>query len=195
MADNPTHIKDLTPDPNNRRQHTPRNVGMLVDSLQKVGAGRSIVIDENNEILAGNATIEAAGEAGITKVKVIEADGTEVIAVKRTGLSDQQKIELAMFDNRTAELAEWNTQQLLKDVENGIDLSAFFFEDELKSLSDEAEDIDLDQFFKDGEHSGNKETISLVLKFTEEEHSVVTKALDGHAGTNEQVVMKLLGVS
>ena len=74
----PTHIKDLIPAPHNRRKHTPRNVGMIVDSLHKVGTGRSIVIDEKNEVLAGNATIEAAGEAGITKVKVVEVDGNEV---------------------------------------------------------------------------------------------------------------------
>ena len=71
--DNPTHIKDLVPDPTNRRKHTPRNVGMIVDALHKVGAGRSIVIDETNTVLAGNATLEAAGEAGITDLRVIEA--------------------------------------------------------------------------------------------------------------------------
>ena len=139
MADNPTHIKDLVPDPDNRRKHTPRNVGMLVDSLQKVGAGRSIVIDENNEILAGNATIEAAGEVGITKVRVIEADGNEVIAVKREGLTDSQKRELALYDNRTAELAEWDVEQLQKDIDSDLDMSSFFSDDELGKLIDEHE--------------------------------------------------------
>lgn len=37
---------------------------MVVDALHKVGAARSIVIDENNVILAGNGVTEAAGEAG-----------------------------------------------------------------------------------------------------------------------------------
>jgi hypothetical protein len=68
------HVKDLTPDPANRRQHNPRNVGMIVDALHKVGAGRSIVIDEKNVVLAGNATIDAAAEARITKVQVVEAE-------------------------------------------------------------------------------------------------------------------------
>ena len=48
-------IADLTPDPANRRKHNPRNIGMIVESLQKVGAARSIVIDEQGNILAGNA--------------------------------------------------------------------------------------------------------------------------------------------
>src|SRR5690349_25083987 len=66
-----THIKDLTPDPANARQHNPRNVGMIQDALQEVGAARSIVIDEAGTILAGNATVEAAAAAGITRVQVV----------------------------------------------------------------------------------------------------------------------------
>ena len=129
-----THIKDLVPDPKNRRKHTPRNVGMIVDALHEVGAGRSIVIDENDIVLAGNATLEAAGEAGIVDLKVIEAKGSELVAVRRTGLSETQKRNLALYDNRTGELAEWDVDQLLEDVESGVDLSAFFHDDEVSAL-------------------------------------------------------------
>jgi hypothetical protein len=139
-----THIKDLVPDPKNRRKHTPRNVGMIVDALNKVGAGRSIVIDENNEVLAGNATIEAAGEAGITKVKVVETNGSEVVAVRRTGLTDDQKRDLAMYDNRAAELAEWDIEQLTEDMSDSIDLSAFFYERELDDLLQKAKEDGID---------------------------------------------------
>src|SRR5262245_58561891 len=55
-----THIAALVPDPHNRRQHNPRNVAMIVDSIQQTGAGRSIVIDEDGVILCGNATVDAA---------------------------------------------------------------------------------------------------------------------------------------
>src|SRR6188768_191036 len=83
----PTHIKDLVADPQNRRLHNPRNIGMVVDALQQVGAARSIVIDEDNVILAGNGVTEAAAEAGITKVRVIDVAGDELVAVRRTGLT------------------------------------------------------------------------------------------------------------
>src|ERR1700692_1174461 len=81
----PTHIKDLVPDPANRRAHNPRNIGMVVDALHQVGAARSIVIDEDNVILAGNGVTAAAVKAGITKVRVIDAAGDELIAVRRSG--------------------------------------------------------------------------------------------------------------
>lgn len=107
-----THLKDLKPDPKNARKHTPRNVGTIVDALHEVGAGRSIVIDENNVVLAGNATIEAAAEAGIEKVQVVDADGETIIAVRRSNLTPKQKTRLALFDNRAAELAEWDIEVL-----------------------------------------------------------------------------------
>ena len=58
-----TTLADLIPDPRNAREHNPRNIGMIVDSLHQVGAARSIVIDENNVILAGNGVVEAAPDA------------------------------------------------------------------------------------------------------------------------------------
>lgn len=133
MAD-PTHIAELTPDPENRRQHTPRNVGMLVEALQEVGAARSIVIDEHLTVMAGNATLEAAAEAGITKLQIVDADGETIVAVRRTGLTEDQKRALAMYDNRVAELATWNTERLKLDVATGFDLSKFFTPKELKPL-------------------------------------------------------------
>ncbi len=107
---------------------------MVVDALQKVGAARSIVIDEDNVILAGNGVTEAAAEAGITKVRVIDAAGDELIAVRRSGLTEDQKLALAIYDNRTGELATWNADQIREDAANGLDLEPFFFADELKLL-------------------------------------------------------------
>ena len=128
------HLRDLVPDPTNRRTHNERNVGMIVDSLQRVGAGRSIVIDEDGLILCGNATVDAAAEAGITDVRIIEASGHELIAVRRRGLSVEQKRALAISDNRAAELATWNLEQLRADTDAGLDLASFFSPVELADL-------------------------------------------------------------
>ena len=129
-----TTLKDLTPDPKNRRRHTSRNVEMISEAIAKVGTGRSIVIDEDDVVLAGNATIKAAGLAGLTKLRVVEAEGDEGIAVRRRGLTSEQKRALAIYDNRTAELAEWDAEQLAEDVDAGLDLGAFFEPVELDEL-------------------------------------------------------------
>jgi DNA modification methylase len=128
------HIKDLVPDPANRRAHNPRNIGMVVDALQQVGAARSIVIDEDNVILAGNGVTEAAAEAGITRVRVVEANGDELVAVRRTGLSAEQKRALAIYDNRTGELATWNWEQLSADQAAGLSLQPFWTPEEATAL-------------------------------------------------------------
>ena len=87
---------------------------MIENALREVGAARSIVIDENDTVLAGNATIEAAAQAGIEKVQVVDADGETIVAVRRRGLTPEQKARLALYDNRTAELAEWDEQAVAR---------------------------------------------------------------------------------
>ena len=111
-------LADLTPDPRNARKHNPRNVGMLEKSLNEVGAARSIVIDENGVVLAGNATIEAAGRLGMERVQVVDADGETIVAVRRTGLTQTQKTRLALYDNRTAELADWDADLIAELMAN-----------------------------------------------------------------------------
>lgn len=127
-------LTDLVPDPQNRRAHNPRNISIVVDALTTVGAARSIVIDEDNVVLAGNGVVEAAAAAGITKVRVIEADGREVIAVRLSGLTDEQKRALAIYDNRAGELATWDVDQLLKDQAAGLELKPFFTDADLSDL-------------------------------------------------------------
>lgn len=135
MTKTANHIGDLVPDPRNARKHNPRNIGMLEDALHEVGAARSIVIDENNVILAGNGVVEAAAQAGIETVKVVEADGNTIIAVRRTGLSDKQKARLALFDNRTAELADWDAEVLKAMMEDDpASVDGLWRDDEIAEL-------------------------------------------------------------
>lgn len=130
-----SHVKDLHPDPQNARVHSPRNVGTIVSALHEVGAARSIVIDETGRVLAGNATLEAAGEAGIHRVQVVDADGETLIAVRRSGLTKQQKARLALFDNRAAELAEgWDVEVLKALQMDDVSLDGLWGPDELADL-------------------------------------------------------------
>ncbi len=138
MGDEPKSIADLKQDPKNARKHTPRNVGMIVSALHEVGAARSIVIDEDGVVLAGNATIEAAAEAGIERVQVVDADGETIVAVRRRGLTPEQKARLALYDNRATDLSEFDPVQLAKLAEAGVPVEGIWSEDEWRALLEQA---------------------------------------------------------
>jgi len=127
------HIGQLTPDSKNSRRHNSRNIGMITDSLHEVGAARSIVIDEDGKILAGHGVVEAAADAGIERVQVVDADGETIIAVRRTGLTEEQKRKLALYDNRTSDLSDWDAE-VLADLHEIMDLSNLWTDNELAEL-------------------------------------------------------------
>jgi hypothetical protein len=135
-----TSIKDLKSDHKNARKRTDRSAKLIAESLQRYGAARSIVIDEDNRILAGNGTIEGAKAAGIQNIRVIETDGTEIIAVKRTGLSEDEKIGLALADNRTSDLSDWD-KDMLQQLSEEHDLAPWFDADDLAEILGEVEQL------------------------------------------------------
>ena len=116
----PMTLADLKPDPRNSRKHGDRNLGMIEESIREVGTGRSIAIDENDVIIAGNGTVMAAQNAGLTKVKIVDADSDEIVAVRRKGLTAEQKTRMALTDNRSAELSEWDTDVLTAMRDEGL---------------------------------------------------------------------------
>ncbi len=131
------HLRDLKPDKRNTRKHNPRNLGQIERSIQANGFGRSILLANDGTIIAGNATYDASAAAGLEDVLIVESDGTRVIAVKRTDVEpgSKQFHELAIADNRSAELADWDPDILRELQEQGeIDLSQFWFDDELDVL-------------------------------------------------------------
>ena len=125
-----TSIKDLKSDHKNARRRTDRSASLIAESLKRYGAARSIVIDEDGRILAGNGTVEGAKKAGIDKLRIIEAEGDELIAVRRTGLSEDDKVGLALADNRSSDLSEWD-HEMLRQLSEEHDLTPWFEDDEL----------------------------------------------------------------
>jgi DNA modification methylase len=125
-----TSINNLKSDHKNARKRTDRSAALIAESLKRYGAARSIVIDEDGRILAGNGTVEGAKKAGIDKVRIIEAEGDELIAVRRTGLSEDEKVGLALADNRSSDLSEWDNE-MLRQLSEEHDLTPWFEDDEL----------------------------------------------------------------
>ena len=130
-------------DKRNYRKHNDRNKELIKKSLEECGAGRSIVIDNDDEIIAGNGIYEQARALNIP-VKVVETDGSELVVVKRTDLStdDEKRKKLAVMDNSTSDSSEFDFELLQTDFEvpeledMGIDISEIK-EKELKDISDE----------------------------------------------------------
>jgi 16S rRNA G966 N2-methylase RsmD len=125
-----TSVKDLKSDHKNARRRTDRSASLIAESLKRFGAARSIVIDEDGRILAGNGTVEGAKKAGIDKLRIIEAEGDELIAVRRAGLSEDEKVGLALADNRSSDLSEWD-HEMLRQLSEEHNLAPWFEDDEL----------------------------------------------------------------
>lgn len=108
-------IDELKFDDKNFNKHTEYGMSLLEKSLRENGAGRSILIDKDNNIIAGNGIIEAAGSVGLDKVKIVETTGDEIVAVKRTdvSLNSHQGRRMALADNATAKAdLEWDEENL-----------------------------------------------------------------------------------
>ena len=99
-----SNISDLRFDGKNFNKHTEYGMSLLEKSLRENGAGRSILIDKDNNIIAGNGIIEAAGNIGLEDLQIVETDGTKIVAVKRTDitLDSEQGRTMALADNATA---------------------------------------------------------------------------------------------
>lgn len=105
-------------DKRNYRKHNDKNKNLINKSLKECGAGRSIVIDNENEIIAGNGIYEQAQKLNIP-TKIIETDGTELVVVKRTDLNtnDEKRKQLAIMDNSTSDSSEFDLESLQADFD------------------------------------------------------------------------------
>ena len=138
-------ISELKFDDKNFNKHTPRGMSLLEKSLNQFGAGRSILVDKDSNIIAGNGIVEAAANAGITKTKVIETDGTELVVVKRKDveLNSDQGREMALADNATAASdLEWDADTMGEFFDSDKlaewDVELDFTEPEKEIVEDEA---------------------------------------------------------
>ena len=122
-------ITDLVQDDRNLNRGNARGKELVETSVGRFGAGRSVLIDKNNRIIAGNKTQEAAIAKGIKDVIVVETDGTQLVAVKRNDvdLDSKDGREMALADNATVKAdLEWDTEQMESIAEDfGIDMEAW----------------------------------------------------------------------
>jgi len=115
-------ITDYRPLPNNPNKGTQKGVGAIEQSVRQLGAGRSILVDKDGVIIAGNHAQEAFVNAGIDDVIEVETDGTQIVVVKRTDMTADSAAgkKMAIMDNRSSELGlSWDdvvVEQMIDDI-------------------------------------------------------------------------------
>ena len=170
-------INEIKPNPNNPRICRDAKFKLLVKSIQEfpemLGL-RPIVIDEKNVILGGNQRYRACIEAGLTDVPVIHANN----------LSEEKKKEFIVKDN--VGYGEWNWDDLANEwnidelTEWGLDIPNF----DTEGFADKNKELSLDDV---------TDSMTITLKYTEDEYHIVKDALLKLASTPEQAIWKLLG--
>jgi len=108
-------LSDLKPDRHNANRGTQRGRAYVEDSIRQHGLGRSILVDREGKIIAGNKTHEAAGGLGFEDAIVVPTDGRQLVVVQRTDvdLDSPEGAALAIADNRAAELGlDWDPDEL-----------------------------------------------------------------------------------
>ncbi len=88
----------LLADPRNPRKHKPRQLKLLAKSIRSFGFVVPILVDQNNQIIAGHARLEVAKLIGLDRVPVLRLDH----------LSPAQAQALLIADNRLSELSSWD---------------------------------------------------------------------------------------
>jgi ParB-like chromosome segregation protein Spo0J len=123
-------IDSIRPYKNNPRDNDGA-VDAVVRSIQAFGFKVPIILDGNNEIVAGHTRFKAVLKLGMTEVPVIRADD----------LTPEQVRAFRIADNKTAELAEWDYTLLpielteLQGMDFNLNLLGFS-QDELAKLLD-----------------------------------------------------------
>ena len=190
MSEKIVDIQTLVQDDHNFNKGTEAGRQLMERSFSELGAGRSILVDKDGRIIAGNKSQKAAIAAGIKKVRIIETTGDELVAVKRTDISLDSKEgrELALADNLTTQVnLEWDEVELQSvAAQEGIDLPDWGFEQ--KEIDpgkvDHVGEIDVDDF---------DEEQTLKLKFQPEQYMFVLAKLRERGDNFSESLLSILG--
>lgn len=126
------NVNDLIPYINNPRDNDAA-VDAVASSIKNFGFKVPIVVDSDNEIIAGHTRLKAAQKLGLQEVPTIVAED----------LTENQVRAFRLADNKVSELAEWDQELLDNELQDiaGIDMAEFGF-DLLPDLEVEGVDED-----------------------------------------------------
>jgi ParB-like chromosome segregation protein Spo0J len=110
-------VNDLTPYAKNPKEHTDKDIDLIIRSIKRNGWGDPILLcPETNEILSGNGRYLAAKKMSLDKVPVVYAP---------KGLSEKQKADLVIASNKLVEVSGYNDNLTALVAEFDLDISDF----------------------------------------------------------------------
>lgn len=119
----------LREDPANARRHPAANLSAIRGSLGRFGQVLPLVVrHETNIVIGGNGTLRCLRDLGIEETLIVRFRGT-----------DQEAAALALALNRSAELAQWDSDALRRTIDElareEVDLKSIGFSpDDLAEL-------------------------------------------------------------
>lgn len=120
-------INELVPYENNARIND-KAVDVVANSIEEFGFKQPIIIDKNNVIVAGHTRTLACKKLGITKVPCIVADD----------LTEEQIKAFRIADNSSAQVAEWDMDKLMAELETiDYDMAQFGLAEQLEEITNE----------------------------------------------------------
>lgn len=140
-------IDSLRQDTHNFNRGTEEGQQLMERSFKELGAGRSILLDREGNIIAGNKSQEAARKAGIKRVRIVETTGDELVAVKRTDIDidSAEGRRMALLDNLTTQVnLAWDPSEIeaVSSEIDGFDPSDYGFDPsqlEVAGMGDETD--------------------------------------------------------
>lgn len=133
-------ISEIKFDRTNANKGTERGRYAIEASMREFGFADAGTLDRNNTIIGGNKRTEVAGEIGMEDAIIIDVDGTKPVFIRRNDLDldsteDDRARRLAYALNRSQQLSlDWDAEQVLADLNAGMDLSGMWRQDELDEL-------------------------------------------------------------
>lgn len=101
-------IDDLVPYANNARVHSKAQIASIRASLREFGFVTPVLVDFDNNIIAGHGRVEAARAEGLA----------EVPCVLVSNLTEAQRKAYILADNRLGETSSWDPQLLKIEIES-----------------------------------------------------------------------------
>jgi ParB-like chromosome segregation protein Spo0J len=124
-------VKELLPYARNSRTHSDEQVGQIASSIKEFGFTNPILIDKDNQIIAGHGRLMGANRLQMK----------EVPCIRLSHLTESQKRAYVIADNKLALNAGWDDELLaleIKDLQElDFDVSLLgFSNDELNGILD-----------------------------------------------------------